>query len=76
MIVNLGLAMSKYSVVVGEGFVSNWVESGNVYSGLVVYGSQILDASSFGFRSIWWQGASKTFQGTQATAQWMAYGKI
>ncbi|EFP6908050.1 phage tail protein [Shigella dysenteriae] len=74
--VNLGLAMSFYSVLTGESAVSNWVSSGNVYSGLVIYGAQSLGTTSFGFRSIWWQGADKTFKGGSATAHWIAVGRV
>ena len=74
--VNLGLAMSFYSVLTGESAVSNWVFSGNVYSGLVIYGAQSLGTPSFGFRSIWWQGADKTFKGGSATAHWIAVGRV
>lgn len=74
--VNLGLAMSFYSVLTGESAVSNWAESGNVYSGLVIYGAQSLGTTSFGFRSIWWQGADKTFKGSAATAHWIAVGRV
>lgn len=74
--VNLGLAMSFYSVLTGESAVSNWVESGNVYSGLVIYGAQSLGTTSFGFRSIWWQGSDKTFRGGAATAHWIAVGRV
>lgn len=74
--VNLGLAMSFYSVLTGESAVSNWVSSGNVYSGLVIYGAQSLGTASFGFRSIWWQGADKTFKGSAATAHWIAVGRV
>ncbi|HAX7679055.1 TPA: gp53-like domain-containing protein [Escherichia coli] len=74
--VNLGLAMSFYSVLTGESAVSNWVFSGNVYSGLVIYGAQSLGTTSFGFRSIWWQGADKTFKGGSATAHWIAVGRV
>ncbi|MDY7944735.1 hypothetical protein [Escherichia coli] len=74
--VNLGLAMSFYSVLTGESAVSNWVLSGNVYSGLVIYGAQSLGTTSFGFRSIWWQGADKTFKGGSATAHWIAVGRV
>ncbi|WCF40397.1 phage tail protein [Enterobacter roggenkampii] len=74
--VNLGLAMSFYSVLTGESAVSNWVSSGNVYSGLVIYGAQSLGTTSFGFRSIWWQGADKTFKGSAATAHWIAVGRV
>ncbi|EPT4022324.1 hypothetical protein ACVQMG_000483 [Enterobacter roggenkampii] len=74
--VNLGLAMSFYSVLTGESAVSNWASSGNVYSGLVIYGAQSLGATSFGFRSVWWQGADKTFRGSAATAHWIAVGRV
>ncbi|CAM6402423.1 Tail fiber protein [Escherichia coli] len=74
--VTLGLAMSTYAVISGEAFVSNWVSASNIYSGLVVYGSQILSPTQFGFRSIWWNGSDKTFRGGAATAQWLAVGKI
>lgn len=74
--VNLGLAMSFYSVLTGESAVSNWADSGNVYSGLVIYGAQSLGTTSFGFRSIWWQGADKTFKGGAATAHWIAVGRV
>lgn len=74
--VNLGLAMSFYSVLTGESAVSNWAQSGNIYSGLVIYGAQSLGTTSFGFRSIWWQGADKTFKGSAATAHWIAVGRV
>lgn len=75
-VVNLGLAMSFYSVLTGESAVSNWAQSGNIYSGLVIYGAQSLGTTSFGFRSIWWQGADKTFKGSAATAHWIAVGRV
>lgn len=75
-VVNLGLAMSFYSVLTGESAVSNWVSAGNVYSGLVIYGAQSLGTTSFGFRSVWWQGADKTFKGSPATAHWIAVGRV
>ena len=75
-VVNLGLAMSFYSVLTGESAVSNWVSVGNVYSGLVIYGAQSLGTTSFGFRSVWWQGADKTFKGSPATAHWIAVGRV
>lgn len=74
--VNLGLAMSFFSVLPGESAVSQWVSSGNVYSGLVIYGAQALSPTSFGFRSIWWQGADKTFKGGAATAYWILVGRV
>ncbi|WP_050299851.1 hypothetical protein [Yersinia frederiksenii] len=74
--VTLGLAMSVYSVIVGESYVSKWVQSENIYSAFVSYGSQIINSSTFGFRTVWWTGSDKTFRGGAATAHWIAVGKI
>lgn len=75
-LITMGVAMSDYQVIAGEGQSGGWLSNGGIYSFFTNYGCNKISKSQFSTRSTSWRGEDKNFIAQTTIGSYIAFGKI
>ncbi|HIB8991129.1 TPA: phage tail protein [Citrobacter braakii] len=75
-LITMGVAMSDYQVIAGEGQSGGWLSNAGIYSFFTNYGCNKISKSQFSTRSTSWRGEDKNFIAQTTIGTYIAFGKI